>query len=479
MKDYSESHSEDEIYRLARLAKQLAEREIAPMENTVVAGWRMGAPALDPGQELRAQIWESIKDFPEECFPIRLPWLEGTTLEFHHPNETGRQLYVNRSFDPNDLAVLAHFLKPGATFVDVGANAGLYSVYAAKKVGHSGRVFAFEPSRREAASLNMNADINRLTNLRCFQMAAGAADGKATLSIAEPEHDGHNSLNGLAVASVFPNIRYSTDGEDFHWTSFAGPNTRIEVGQAGQLELAIYSESEFDFILDDIRIYPEEAVAEPWHLVGPGEKVATMPRHVKSSFSNSSVTQFRDARVRSAGSALRIESVSGGGIVFRWKLDPAQDSSIILKGQPRVDSAREEYEVEVVAVDSLFTQSGMPKVDVIKIDVEGFEIEVLKGAAKVIAAHQPLILIEVVNALLENKQTSAAEIGAILQENGYTCFDAANGKPRLVDLMSEHSSNVFAVPERFLDQMLKLGGLDRQALTAGQELAEQVQESPA
>lgn len=465
MNSYFETHSEDQVYRLAKLARRLAEREIAAVETAPSAGWQMGKPAPDSGQELRAQLWDSLKDFPEDCFPIRLPWLEGTTLEFRHPNETGRQLYVNRSFDPNDFAVLGQFLKPGATFVDVGANAGLYSVYAAKKVGAAGRVFAFEPSRREAASLNLNADLNRLTNLRCFQMAAGAADGIANLSVAESEHDGHNSLNGLALASVFPNLRYTLDGENFHWTSLAGLTTQIEIGHAEQLELVIYSEAAFDFILDDIQIGPEGVVTGPWERTVSGEKIGNVPKHVTSGFSGAAVSVFRDARLRNTKGALRIESVSGGGIAFRWQLDPTQESVLTLTGQPRTESAREQYQVDVVALDGLLLQPGMPKVDVMKIDVEGFEIEVLRGARKIIAAQQPLILIEVVNALLENKKSSAAEIAAMLHESGYTLFDAAEGKPRLVDLMETHSSNVFAVPEPLLNQMLKLAGLNRSALT--------------
>ena len=46
------------------------------------------------------------------------------------------------------MALAAAFLKPGMTVLDVGANIGLYSILAAKRVGPGGSVWAFEPSWR-------------------------------------------------------------------------------------------------------------------------------------------------------------------------------------------------------------------------------------------------------------------------------------------------------------------------------------------
>jgi FkbM family methyltransferase len=466
---FFETHSEEQVRRMAALVRTLAEREIAPPEIAPSAGWQMGKPASDAGQDLRAQLWDALKDFPETCFPIRLPWLEGAVLEFRHANETGRQLYVNRSFDPNDFAVLSQFLKPGATFVDVGANAGVYSVYAAKKVGPAGHVFAFEPSRREAASLTRNADLNRLTNLRCLQMAVGAADGTATLSVAEEEFDGHNSLGGLALQRVFPNIRYTVDGENFHWSSFTGRLTQLALGQVSQLELLIYSDAAFDFMLEDIQLRPPGVAIGPWLRMNAHEKAADIPHLVKSDFAGAAICIFGDAKLKNFNGALRISSTSGGGAAFRWEMGTSVSTLVNVIGSPVAENAFEQYTVDVVPLDALLLKPGTPKVDVLKIDVEGFEIEVLEGARKLISEQRPLILIEVANELLEAKNSSAATIAHFLHENGYVLFDAAIGKPRLVDLMGEHSSNVFAVPEALLDQMLKLGGLKRSALTAGLE----------
>jgi FkbM family methyltransferase len=68
--------------------------------------------------------------------------------------------------------------------------------------------------------------------------------------------------------------------------------------------------------------------------------------------------------------------------------------------------------VIMVALDSL----GLADVRVLKIDVEGFDLEVLQGAPKLIAAEQPAILLEA----KAGKKTSAAF--ALLRRAGYELY---------------------------------------------------------
>ncbi len=53
-----------------------------------------------------------------------------------------------------------------------------------------------------------------------------------------------------------------------------------------------------------------------------------------------------------------------------------------------------EMEIEVETLDSIFSRSELKKVDLIKIDVEGGELEVLKGAKKVLKNYHPRIICE-------------------------------------------------------------------------------------
>jgi FkbM family methyltransferase len=53
-----------------------------------------------------------------------------------------------------------------------------------------------------------------------------------------------------------------------------------------------------------------------------------------------------------------------------------------------------EVEVEMTTIDSWWRKSGSPKISVIKIDVEGAELQVLEGARQCLAEQRPRVLLE-------------------------------------------------------------------------------------
>ena len=54
------------------------------------------------------------------------------------------ELALTGTYDPPFVDFLKRRLRPGMTFVDVGANVGLFTILAASRVGPAGRVFAYE-----------------------------------------------------------------------------------------------------------------------------------------------------------------------------------------------------------------------------------------------------------------------------------------------------------------------------------------------
>jgi FkbM family methyltransferase len=91
--------------------------------------------------------------------------------------------YLGRFYEWELLAVLDHLLRPGDTFIDVGANIGMITLHAAAKVGPQGTVLAFEPNPEAKARLDEHIQINRLRNVRTFGLALGDRPGCATLSV--------------------------------------------------------------------------------------------------------------------------------------------------------------------------------------------------------------------------------------------------------------------------------------------------------
>ncbi len=106
-------------------------------------------------------------------------------------SSTGRIL-TQGDIEATERAFFRERLKAGDVFFDIGANLGLFTLTAAQRVGPSGRVFAFEPSAREAALLERNIAQNGFTNVTIVRGALSDREGEARFAVATD--GGTNSL---------------------------------------------------------------------------------------------------------------------------------------------------------------------------------------------------------------------------------------------------------------------------------------------
>jgi FkbM family methyltransferase len=123
-----------------------------------------------------------------------MPWLESLEVVIAPGEQISQAVYVSGVYEPCTTDVLRRVLKPGDTFVDVGANIGLFTMLASRWVGPSGRVLAMEPSRRELARLQDHIDRNGLRQATALRIAAGRESGTAVLHVATGRHAGLNTL---------------------------------------------------------------------------------------------------------------------------------------------------------------------------------------------------------------------------------------------------------------------------------------------
>jgi FkbM family methyltransferase len=96
----------------------------------------------------------------------------------------------------------------------------------------------------------------------------------------------------------------------------------------------------------------------------------------------------------------------------------------------------------------------LPQLDFIKCDVEGHELNVLTGAAALIAKFHPLLLIEI-GGDPDNPVTNAGQAFRLLQHLGYAPHVPVSGKLR-PKAEGERATNYFFLPERVREATFQL-----------------------
>src|SRR5260370_11866952 len=132
------------------------------------------------------------KPWPEKIAFLRYRWdlflsgipalirLSGGTWFLARNDGLGSSL-LKSDFENNERAFVEWFLEPGMIALDLGAHQGYYALLAAKRVGRSGRVIAFEPSPRERWALRLNLILNRCINVTVAATALGCEETEADL----------------------------------------------------------------------------------------------------------------------------------------------------------------------------------------------------------------------------------------------------------------------------------------------------------
>jgi FkbM family methyltransferase len=70
-----------------------------------------------------------------------------------------------------EIRFLRHWLRPGMTVIDIGANLGVYSLPMSRLVGPTGRVFAYEPGSEARNHLQRSQELNKIDNMQILPVA--------------------------------------------------------------------------------------------------------------------------------------------------------------------------------------------------------------------------------------------------------------------------------------------------------------------
>lgn len=104
-----------------------------------------------------------------------------------------------------------------------------------------------------------------------------------------------------------------------------------------------------------------------------------------------------------------------GDALLHEQEDSATDSLL-----PSAEAAEEATRpVRVRRLDAVLDEEGVPSVDLLKVDTQGYDLRVLRGAEETLARCHPALLVEAIFAPLYRSQASFDELLAFLTEAGY------------------------------------------------------------
>jgi FkbM family methyltransferase len=89
--------------------------------------------------------------------------------------------------EPETMRWIDELIRPGETFYDVGANVGVYTLYAALRHGGTVQVRAFEPAFHNYHRLCRNLALNEVRQVLAYCMALGDRCSSRTLQLVSEE----------------------------------------------------------------------------------------------------------------------------------------------------------------------------------------------------------------------------------------------------------------------------------------------------
>jgi FkbM family methyltransferase len=125
----------------------------------------------------------------------------GFLFNSHLDDWLGQYVYINGVYEPPTANLFTLLIKPGSTVLDIGANAGFFSLLSSVLVGAEGKVYAFEPIPSVRNRLTVNINLNKFSNIEVIAKAASDNNAFATIHEGPEDHKGISSLRPLKNAS--------------------------------------------------------------------------------------------------------------------------------------------------------------------------------------------------------------------------------------------------------------------------------------
>jgi FkbM family methyltransferase len=199
--------------------------------------------------------WQFVKRVLKR--PVVISYHDKRLKCYPDSTSTSGALYFGGYPDYREMKFLQAYLRRGDNVLDIGANAGVYTIFACAYIGAEGSVDAFEPIQRIATRVEEQAALNGLQNVRVHQFAVSNEDGETRFDLSNNDAMGHLQKPGEAASnstavktikldSFEPFLQYAVGKMDIEGAeplALAGAGRRLANGNppVWLLELAGYS----------------------------------------------------------------------------------------------------------------------------------------------------------------------------------------------------------------------------------------------
>jgi len=169
---------------------------------------------------------------------------------------------------------------------------------------------------------------------------------------------------------------------------------------------------------------------QPRRIVDVGAYVGGWTRMAKAIFPGASVLMIEAQRERE-GNLRRVCDEFNGSVTYRMSLLGAthrerapfyqlETGSSVLFEQSSIERTKVEYEMQTL--DDVAVEAGFDEVDLLKLDVQGYELEVLKGASRTLSGVQ-VILTEVSLLGVNKGAPLLREVIEFMSSRGFRVYD--------------------------------------------------------
>jgi FkbM family methyltransferase len=118
-------------------------------------------------------------------------------------------------------------------------------------------------------------------------------------------------------------------------------------------------------------------------------------------------------------------------------------------GTGRLLTERDGRTIDCVRLDDVAAERQIERVALIKIDVEGWELSVLRGAQRILREQRPVVLFEFDPAYVSRCGGTAGDLNTLFADAGYELLALSPRQPAApIDLLADRAGNFLAQPRR-------------------------------